>query len=101
MRYRLRTLLIVLAMGPLVLAGCYFGLREVKAPAWAVVLGAAQVVFWIAVLAYILRRGLLPSQSRVHEQERNAPSGGRGAFRPQADSCTLRGFDSPSRVHER
>jgi hypothetical protein len=65
MRYRLRTLLIVLAVGPVVIAGCYFGLQQVQAPAWAVVLGAAQVVFWIAVLAYILRHGLglVPTRS--------------------------------------
>jgi len=58
MQFRLRTLLIVLALGPPALAGSYFALQAVSAPAWAVVLGAAQVVFWIVVLFLVVRRAI-------------------------------------------
>ena len=58
MQFRLRTLLIVLAMGPMVLAGCFFVLREVSAPAWAIAIGAAQVVFWLVILSLVARGAL-------------------------------------------
>jgi len=58
MRYRLRTLLIVLAVGPPVIAGCYFVLRELSAPTWAVAVGIAQVVFWLVMLSVVVRGAL-------------------------------------------
>ena len=64
MRYHLRTLLIVLALGPAVIAGCYFVLREVSAPIWAVALGAAQIVLWIAALAFMVRRAVFPKGTK-------------------------------------
>jgi hypothetical protein len=58
MRYRLRTLLIVLALGPPAIAGCYFVLRETSAPLWAIALGIAQVVFWFVMLTLVVRGAL-------------------------------------------
>ena len=60
MRYRLRTLLMVLALGPPLLAGSYFALRTLSAPIWASALGVAQFVFWIVVLYLVTRRALSP-----------------------------------------
>ena len=56
MRYRLRTLLIVVAIGPPLIAGCYFALREMSAPTWAVAIGVAQIVFWLIALYFVVRR---------------------------------------------
>jgi hypothetical protein len=58
MQYRLRTLLILLAVGPAMLAGCYFALQAMSAPAWAVIGGTAQVVFWVVVVFFIIRRAI-------------------------------------------
>jgi hypothetical protein len=55
-RYKLRTLLIVLALGPPVLAGSYFALQAFSAPAWAVALGVAQFAFWLVILFLVIRR---------------------------------------------
>jgi len=58
MRFRLRTLLIVLAIVPPAIAGCYFVLREMLAPPWAIALGIAQVVFWFVMLTLVVRGSL-------------------------------------------
>lgn len=58
MQFHLRTLLILLAVGPMVLAGSYFALQAMSAPAWAVVLGAAQFVFWVVALFFVVRRAM-------------------------------------------
>ena len=63
LHYRLRTLLIVLALGPPVIAGCYFSLRQLSAPIWAVALGSVQVVIWIVVLFLVIRGAVFRKSS--------------------------------------
>jgi hypothetical protein len=58
MQYRLRTLMILLAVGPALLAGCYFALQSMSAPPWAVIGGAALIVFWVVVLFFVIRRAM-------------------------------------------
>jgi hypothetical protein len=58
MRYRLRTLLLLTVLGPPVIAGCYFVLREASAPIWAIGIGIVQVVFWFVMLALVVRSAL-------------------------------------------
>jgi len=60
MRYRLRTLLIVLAVAPAVLAGCYFALRslEISAPLWAIGGSVILIVFWLVILSLVVRGAL-------------------------------------------
>lgn len=60
MQYRLRTLLTVMAIAPIVLAGCYFAMREMSAPTWAIILGGSQIVFWLALLSLAVRRIVTP-----------------------------------------
>jgi hypothetical protein len=63
MRYRLRTLLIVVALGPPVLAAGYFALRTVDAPIWATAIGAAQLAFWLTILVVLAQRLIRPPKS--------------------------------------
>jgi hypothetical protein len=65
MQYRLRTLLILLAVGPALLAGCYFALQSMSAPPWAVIGGASLIVFWGVVLFFIIRRAISRRSSPV------------------------------------
>lgn len=64
MRYHLRTLLIVLAIGPPLFGGSYLALREMSAPTWAVTLGLAQIVFWLVILALVMQRAIVPVSKR-------------------------------------
>jgi hypothetical protein len=65
MQYRLRTLLILLAVAPALLAGCYFALQSMSAPPWAVIGGAVQIVFWVAVAVFIISRAISRRSSPV------------------------------------
>jgi hypothetical protein len=65
MQYCLRTLLILLAVGPALLAACYFALQAMSAPAWAVIGGAALIVFWVVVLFFVIRRAISRPSSPV------------------------------------
>jgi hypothetical protein len=71
MRYRLRTLLIVLALGPPVVAGCYFALRAADAPIWATAIGAAQLAFWITVLVVLVGRSLRRRRNAAPDENRS------------------------------
>jgi hypothetical protein len=66
MRFRLRTLLIVLAVGPAVLAGGYFVVRslEVSAPLWAIAGSTMLIAFWLVMLILVVRRAISRDVSR-------------------------------------
>ena len=57
-QFPLWSLLIVVLIAPPIVAGCLTVLREVSAPPWAIGIGAAQIVIWLAVLFFIVRRWL-------------------------------------------
>jgi hypothetical protein len=50
--------LIVVLIAPPIVAGCFFFLREMSAPLWAIGLGAAQIAVWLAALFFVVRRWL-------------------------------------------
>jgi len=60
MRYRLRTLLIALAVGPAAIAGCYIPLQslELSAPLWAIAGSIALIVGWLVILSLVVHGAL-------------------------------------------
>jgi hypothetical protein len=57
-QFPLWLLLIVALVAPPIIAGCFFLVREMSAPLWAIGLGAAQIALWLAVLVLVVRRAL-------------------------------------------
>jgi hypothetical protein len=57
-QFPLWSLLIVVLIAPPIIAGCLILLREMSAPPWAIGAGAVQIVVWLAVLFFIVRRWL-------------------------------------------